>query len=159
MMGIETAKYAKKTRKKKCSCRHKVDGRCLYGEEYETAGVIYKISCKCCQDFVGKTQRSLKCRCQEHYQGVGKLWGKKKAFVRSLEPPISPMGSESSLGNTAHPTPQQDGTSLQMRSKTRSRNNNPNTPITPATANGMSRLLSLFSALRSGKSKTTPTTI
>ena len=26
MMGIETAKYIKKTRKKKCSCRHKVDG-------------------------------------------------------------------------------------------------------------------------------------
>ena len=52
MMGIKTAEYVKKTRKKKCSCRHKVDGRCLYREECETAGAIYKITCKCCQDFM-----------------------------------------------------------------------------------------------------------
>jgi len=70
------------------------------------------------------------------------------------------MRSKSSISrNSTHPTPQQDGTSSRTRSRTKSRDNNPHTPTTPATANGMSHLLSLFSALRSGKSKTTPTTI
>ena len=45
MMGIETAKYAKKIRKKKSSCCHDVDDHCLYREGCETACVIYEITC------------------------------------------------------------------------------------------------------------------
>jgi len=158
-MGIESVEYAKRTRKKKYSCHHKVDRRCLYREECETTCVIYKITCKCCQDYyVGKRQRSLKCRCQEHYQGIGMLWEKKKASTRRLEPPISPMRSKSSLGKSTHPTPHHDGTSLMTRAKTRSKNNNPCTTTTLVTVNGMSHLLSLFSTLRCGKLKT-PATI
>ena len=109
MRDIEEAGYLKKTSKKLCHCRpsFKIDGRCPYDDQCETTGVIYKISCKCCEAFyIGKTQRSLKSRCQEHYQGTGKFLNKKLQLQRRLNeqlaPPIvdSPALSSGSIGST-----------------------------------------------------------
>ena len=93
MQGIDDYEYVKKTKKGKCNCRstHKPNGECLYKEECETKAVIYKISCKCCNSFyIGKTSRSLKSRCQEHYQGLGKFFTMKKRFLTQLEEEANP---------------------------------------------------------------------
>ena len=61
MIGVVDAEYAKKTKKKKCTCRasHRPDGECLYGEECEKQASIYKIICKCCDShYIGKTQNA-----------------------------------------------------------------------------------------------------
>ena len=157
MRNITEAEYVKRTQSKKCNCRstHKPSGRCMYREECETTGVIYKITCKDCGDYyLGKTARSLKIRCQEHYQHVGKFWNKRAAF-------------EKNLGETSHatitagtPTDPGGGTSVRTtRSSTRANAQQPRTPansMTPMT--GMGHLLSLFSTLRGNiNTRTQPT--
>ena len=103
MRGVEDFEYVKKIRRGKCTCvrTHKPNGECMYKEECETKAVIYKITCKCCDSFyIGKTARSLKQRCQEHYQGLGKFYDKRKCFYTRLEedanPSITPPSSQSS---------------------------------------------------------------
>ena len=81
-ISLEPKKY-KRGKPKKYNCRriHKVNGKCLYDEEYKTAGVIYKVICKYCNDYyIGKTQGILKRRCQRYYQDFGKLLKKRKVF-------------------------------------------------------------------------------
>ena len=93
MIGVVEADYAKKTKKKKCTCRasRRPDDECLYGEECETQASIYKIICKCCNShYIGKTQRSVKKRCIEHYQGVGRILQEYKKFNASLNAELSP---------------------------------------------------------------------
>ena len=80
----------KKKQEEKCTCRLKVDGHCLYKGECETTGIIYKITCKICQDFyIDKTIRSLKERTQEHYQCCGRFLALKKQFLARLDPTFS----------------------------------------------------------------------
>ena len=116
--------------------------------ECETKAVIYKISCKCCNSFyIGKTSRSLKSRCQEHYQGLRKLFTMKKRFMTHLEeeanpPLLNPNSNHSSSSNS----------SVSTRSQTRARLSTPHPPqhssqqlTTPASASGLSYILTLLS--------------
>ena len=44
-----------------CNTNTKVKGTCAYGGEYRRCCVIYKVTCKCCDNFyVGNTQNTLK---------------------------------------------------------------------------------------------------
>ena len=122
--GIVEAGYAKKTKKKLCNCRslNKVNGRCLYNENCELRCVIYKITCKCCEDFyIGKTQRELKSRCQEHYQDTGKFLAKKLKLIKELNERLTPQ-TESSLelssGSTGCTSQQSHELSLPPRTAT-----------------------------------------
>ena len=53
-----------------CNCRAdtKVDGKCIYNDgDCKKAGVIYKLTCKCCNMFyIGKMQNYLKKRMAGH---------------------------------------------------------------------------------------------
>lgn len=53
MSGVVDERYVKRTKKKLCHCHssHKINGQCLYGDQCETTGVIYKIRCTCCQAY------------------------------------------------------------------------------------------------------------
>jgi len=153
MRGVDTAEHAKKTRKKKCTCRssHLVNGQCIYGEECETEAVIYKVTCKCCGEiYLGKTQNSLKKRIQKHYQDVGRFLKTRKAAERRLEQPLpddallTPQSSQTEGNNQP----------VLTRSSTRSRNfQTPATAASQSSITGMSYLLSLFSQSRD---RTTP---
>ena len=49
--------WMNKIKNNKCTCNEeaRVEGECLWGKEYETPGVIYKIICKCYnQYYLGK---------------------------------------------------------------------------------------------------------
>ena len=150
MQGIDDYEYVKKTKKGKCNCRstHKPNGECLYKEECETKAVIYKISCKCCNSFyIGKTSRSLKSRCQEHYQGLGKFFTMKKRFLDQLEQEANPPPP---TPNSTHSSSSSSGVST--RSQTRTRLSTPHPPqhssqqlTTPASASGLSYLITLMS--------------
>ena len=67
---------------------------------------------------IGKTQRTLKLRCQEHYQGTGDFWKKKQQLMKRLNeqlaPPIedSPAVASSSNGGT-----NQQGTASSLPSR------------------------------------------
>ena len=169
MKGIQPTEYVKATRKKKCNCRQssKVDGKCLWNEECETTGVIYKATCKICDDFyLGKTQRGLKKRCQEHYWGIGKFFDKKKKFETRLSTPLSP---DVDVSSTSSKSSEEGGTNIRLtrsvaRARERERELHPQTPANSSTNTGMDHLLALFSALRQGNSQGTnlihpPTTI
>ena len=55
----------------------------MYGgdSQCKTAGVIYKLRCKCCNKFyIGKTQRYLKLRAQEHIREVTELYQQQIGF-------------------------------------------------------------------------------
>ena len=59
-----------------CNCRlsFNVDGGCIYGKKCRVAGVVYKATCKCCnQVYIGKSQRYWKTRIQEHFRDVWKM--------------------------------------------------------------------------------------
>jgi cell pole-organizing protein PopZ len=131
--GIVEAGYAKKTKKKLCNCRSscKVDGECLYGENCELKCVIYKITCKCCRDFyIGKTQRELKSRCQEHYHDTGEFLKKKLKLIKELNERLTPQVESSvelSSGRTRCTSQQSHGLSLPSRAA-ESGNRNTHTP-------------------------------
>lgn len=159
MKGVSPTEYVKATQKKKCSCRQssKVDGKCLWNEECETTGVIYKITCKCCNDFyLGKTQRGLKKRCQEHYQAMGKFFDKQKTFETRLSTPLSPDVPSASSEASSYT---EGGTNKRItRSVARARESErelhpPTTPANSSTNTGMDHLLALFSVLRQGNSQ------
>jgi hypothetical protein len=157
--GVVSAEYEKKTRKKKCNCRssHKVDGQCIYGEECETCSVVYKVTCLCCGDYyLGKTQNSMKLRCQKHYQDVGKFFDKRKAAERWLDQPLS--------ANSAAQTPVSNQRGSSNRRSTRSSTRSASSQQTPSTnpfaSSGMDYLISLFSQfsgnLNNTQTSTTP---
>ena len=101
--------------------------------------VIYKILCKCCnQYYLGKTQRSLKIRCQEHCKKVGVLWSKRKRLMDQLNPPLPSSTTSGQFSN-------EEASRVSTRSMTRRRRTQPPTPTTPATTTGLDALLSLFS--------------
>ena len=65
---------------------------CAYGgdSQCKTAGVIYKLRCKCCNKFyIGKTQRYLKQRAQEHIREVTKLYQQQIGFNQGGSTPSS----------------------------------------------------------------------
>ena len=89
-----------------CNCpkRFKVDGQCAYssGSRFtcRTAGSVYKISCKikdCNCFYIGKSQRYVKTRVQEHIGEVTKLYNKlillPNRSASSTPPPIPSSGS------------------------------------------------------------------
>jgi len=67
-----------------CPARYKVNGKCAFSTGGETtcrtAGIVYKISCKansnCKCFYIGKSQRYVKTRVQEHIGEVTKLYSK-----------------------------------------------------------------------------------
>ena len=100
LRGIVTVEYEKKTRKGKCTCREKVNGQCIYKSECETVGVVYQITCKCCDSiYIGKTQRTLKKRTMEHYTTVGKIWQRRQDALRNLNAPAPSTASISVSSN------------------------------------------------------------
>ena len=57
---------------------------------------IATFTCKCCEDFyVGKTQRERKSRCQEYYQGTGKILKKKLKLIKELNEQLPPQTEDS----------------------------------------------------------------
>ena len=80
LVGIEDADFGLRT----CNCpkKFKVDDVCAYGGSRftcRTAGCVYKIKCKvpnCKCFYVGKSQRYIKTRIQEHIGEVTKLYNK-----------------------------------------------------------------------------------
>ena len=111
--------------------------------------MIYKIACTCCNSFyIGKTSRSLKSRCQEHYQGLGKFFTMKKRFITQLEEEANP----------SPPTPNSNhSSSSSSRVSTRSQTNgqlatphphphqHSTQPLTTPASTGTSYLLNLLS--------------
>lgn len=97
-MGIEDADFGPRT----CNCpkKFKVDGVCAYGGSRftcRTAGCVYKITCKvpnCKCFYVGKSQRYIKTRIQEHIGEVTKLYNKNvllpNSASQSSTPPTAP---------------------------------------------------------------------
>jgi hypothetical protein len=92
--GIVDADYG--TRPCNCPTRFKINGNCAYsnGETTcRTAGIVYKISCKnesCKCFYIGKSQRYVKTRVQEHIGEVTKLYDK---HILSSNQPNQPLRS------------------------------------------------------------------
>ena len=158
MKSVVPHLYQKNTENGKCTCRstHKIGGtECHYKEECETTAVVYKIKCKCCGAYyLGKTQRSLKCRCQEHYWDVGKFFKKRKAFRASLQAPLPSLAATSSGGSN-------NSSGVSTRSMTRrAAAQQPPTPNTPGVAQTpMGALISLLSPIVHEQSNRIPPTI
>ena len=97
-MGIEDADFGLRT----CNCpkKFKVDDVCAYGGSRftcRTARFVYKIKCKvpnCKCFYVGKSQRYIKTRIQEHIGEVTKLYNKNvllpNSASQSSTPPTAP---------------------------------------------------------------------
>ena len=148
MKNIQPEAYVKATAKGRCNCRstHKIGGQqCHYKEECETTGVIYRITCKCCNAFyLGKTQRKLKCRCMEHYQDVGKYFRKREKFLAMLK---APLPSDSPALQSGINEGGDTNSVRTTRSQTRAQLQNPqSTPsqIISTPEVGMNHLLSLL---------------
>jgi len=167
MEGVVIASDLKKRGDEKCRCqaKYKPDGRCPYGEECETRAVIYKITCRCCKDYyLGKTQNSLKERCQEHYHDVGIFWKKKKAFmaktgmalIEDMEAPdpsdLESEADESIASRTSarRRTRTQPPVETPAQTPTNPPTNTPGaTPNSQFSSSGIDQILALFSpALR-----------
>ena len=72
MEGIDDLTWI--TRPCNCGPSFKVDGQCIYGGKCRVACVVYKATCKCCnQVYIGKLQRYWKTRMQEHFKDVWKM--------------------------------------------------------------------------------------
>ena len=107
---------------------------------------------KCCgQYYLGKTQRCLKKRCQEHYQAVGIFWSKKKRVVDRLNDPLPSSVASFQFNND------DSASRVSTRSMTRRRAQTPNRTPTPATPSGMDYLISLFSPLNHENNNIPPT--
>jgi hypothetical protein len=56
------------------NCPLKIDGKCAYNGECRKMCVIYKATCKICnQSYIGQTQQKLKDHMGQHLNGVKKL--------------------------------------------------------------------------------------
>ena len=77
MAGIDDKTWI--SRPCNCGPGFKVDGKCIYGGQCRNACVIYKATCKCCnQVYIGKSLRYWKTRMQEHFRDVWKVIERKK---------------------------------------------------------------------------------
>ena len=73
MAGIDDLKWI--TRPCNCGPIFKVDGQCLHGGKCRVACVVYKATCKCCnQVYIGKSQRYWKKECKNTSGMCGKCW-------------------------------------------------------------------------------------
>jgi hypothetical protein len=108
MLGIDDADFGPRP----CNCprKFKVDGECAYGGNKfscRTAGCVYKISCKapdCNCFYIGKSQRYVKTRVQEHIGEVTKLYNnivmKTNRSTSRSTPPSAPSSGSSTRSLT-----------------------------------------------------------
>ena len=93
MAGIDDLTWI--TRPCNCGPSYKVDGKCIYGEKCRVACVVYKATCKCCnQSYIGKSQHYWKKRMQEHFRDVWKMLER-----INREPSSDPQDSSNSFGS------------------------------------------------------------
>jgi hypothetical protein len=57
-----------------CNCASKIDGKCAYNGECRKMCVVYKATCKICnQSYIGQTQQKLKDHMGQHLNDIKKL--------------------------------------------------------------------------------------
>ncbi len=90
-----------------CNCprNHKVKGVCAYGGNgysCQTAGTVYKITCKangCDCFYIGKSQRCVKKQVQEHIGEVAKIYA--KTILPTNQQPARRMSSQPQTSTTS----------------------------------------------------------
>ena len=147
------------TKPQACNCQQRVrnsSGECIFGGQCRTAGVVYKITCKCCGDYyIGKTQRYVRKRTHEHVTDTGKFWSKHRDFEQAynlIENDVDGVLSS----HLSRQSNQSTATGATTRSRAaqagRAQSQTGPTPLTTNSRGALSALLALFTPLQLSQS-------